>query len=91
MSRLASSLEVGVCRPTKIAPSMRTSVGQASGRTVASVTARPPAAWACSGARASVAVALGTISLSATQSHSPARPSNGRRTSVAEARPWHAL
>ena len=78
-----------------MSPLAFTSAGHAMGSTVARVTRRSPSCAAYSVARVSGAVAEGTISLSATQSPSCERPSNGRRTSaspaVASSRPWQAL
>ena len=92
-SRLMSPEAVSFCRPSSTAPSSRRSAGQAIGSTVASVTDGTP-----SGSppfSVSSTVAAGTSSRSATQSHSPGRPSKGRCTSsvaaCAAARPWQAL
>ncbi len=70
---------VSFCRPSRTAPLSRRSAGQAIGSTVASVTDGTP-----SGSpplSVSSTVAAGTSSRSATQSHSPGRPSKGRCTS----------
>lgn len=84
---------VSFCRPSRTEPSSRRSAGQAIGSTVASVTDGTPSGRPSR--RVSSAVAAGTSSRSATQSHSPGSPSNGRCTSsvtaCAAARPWQAL
>src|SRR5205807_2417047 len=77
-SRLTSPELAWVCSPASTDPSGRVSAGQAIGRTVASVTVRS----AYSPVSASRAVAAGTSSRIAIQSHSPGRPSNGRWTSA---------
>ncbi len=84
---------VSFCRPSSTEPSSRRRAGQAIGSTVASVTDGMPSGRPS--LRGSSTVAAGTSSRSATQSHSPGSPSNGRRTSsvtaCAAARPWQAL
>ena len=93
MSRLASPEPPRTCRPTYTSPSVRTSAGQASGRTVASVTV---AAGRAPRAGVSGAVAAGTISRSATQSASPVQPGERSVDQVRARRatrpvPWQAL
>src|SRR5659263_71637 len=75
-SRLASPEPPEVCSASRTTPSARCSACHPIGRTVVTSTSRAP----CSAVVRAVAVAAGTISLSATQSGSPGSPSKGRST-----------
>ena len=72
------------CRPSQIAPESRTIAGAAIGSRLHSSIVRlsPVGVLIVSGA-----VAAGTSSRSATMSHSPGRPSNGRATKASAAPP----
>jgi hypothetical protein len=83
-SRLTSPERACTCRPSSTRPSARTIAGSASGSSVASVTSRSESRTA------SGAVADGTSSRSATQSHSLGNPANGRATGTSPA-PWQLL